>query len=166
MLNVRRAKKEDIGHVRDMIQELADFENMSDGPRLSESDLIRDAGLDGGPEYCEIYVLTKENVSTEYIGYAICFKSYSTWNGRCFFLEDIYVRPQHRQLGAGKHLFLAVAARAKELNCSRLDFHVLEWNPARKFYENLGAKDLTVSEKWYLYRLEGDNLTNLANKYS
>ncbi|XP_036334708.1 uncharacterized protein LOC118745255 [Rhagoletis pomonella] len=53
----RRAKIEDIAAVRQMIQELADFEKMSDGPKITEKDLIRDAGLDGGQEYCHIYVL-------------------------------------------------------------------------------------------------------------
>ncbi|XP_053966050.1 thialysine N-epsilon-acetyltransferase [Anastrepha ludens] len=161
----RRAKIEDIGAVRQMIQELADFEKMSDGPKLTEKDLIRDAGLDGGQEYCHIYVLelqTQEQPTPVTIGYSICFYSYSTWQGRAYFLEDIYVRPAYRRLGAGSYIFRAIADKAKEYNCKRLDFHVLGWNPARKFYERMGAVDLTESEEWHFYRLHGEQIEKLA----
>ncbi|XP_016975544.1 uncharacterized protein LOC108041975 isoform X2 [Drosophila rhopaloa] len=56
-LTFRRAKVDDIKDVLSMIQELADFEKMSGGPQLTEEDLKRDAGLTGGQEYCEVYVL-------------------------------------------------------------------------------------------------------------
>jgi len=100
--------------------------------------------------------------SSQAIGYSICYKAYSTWQGRYFFVEDIYVRPEHRKRGAGKRIFLEVAARAVELQCPRLEFNVLEWNPARKFYESLGAVDLTDKEGWHYYRVEEQQLAKLA----
>ncbi|XP_064554849.1 thialysine N-epsilon-acetyltransferase [Drosophila montana] len=159
----RRAEKADIKAVLEMIQELADFERMSDGPQLSEQDLIRDAGLDGGHEYCQIYVL-RDNATNSSIGYAICFNSYSTWQGRSLFLEDIYVRPTHRKQGAGARIFREVAAIAVKLGCRRLDFHVLSWNPAREFYDQLGATNLTETENWHLYRVEQQQLGKLAGE--
>lgn len=96
------------------------------------------------------------------IGYSICYKAYSTWQGRYFFVEDIYVRPDHRKRGAGKRIFLEVSARAVALKCPRLEFNVLEWNPARKFYESLGAVDLTAKEGWHYYRVEEKQLAKLA----
>jgi len=96
------------------------------------------------------------------IGYSICYKAYSTWQGRYFFVEDIYVRPEHRKRGAGKRIFLEVSARAAELKCPRLEFNVLEWNPARKFYESLGAVDLTAKEGWHYYRVDEQQLAKLA----
>ncbi|XP_034663889.1 diamine acetyltransferase 2 [Drosophila subobscura] len=158
----QRAKVEDIKDVLAMIQELADFEKMSNGPRLTEEDLIRDAGLSGEQECCEVYVLV-DNATKLAIGYSICYKAYSTWQGRYFFVEDIYVRPEHRQRGAGRRIFLEVSARAVELKCPRLEFNVLEWNPARKFYESLGAVDLTAKEGWHYYRVEEQQLSKLAN---
>ncbi|XP_017140692.1 diamine acetyltransferase 2 [Drosophila miranda] len=161
----RRAQVEDIKDVLAMIQELADFEKMSNGPQLTEADLIRDAGLSGEQEYCEVYVLI-DNANNLAIGYSICYKAYSTWQGRYFFVEDIYVKPEHRKRGAGKRIFLEVSARAVELNCPRLEFNVLEWNPARKFYESLGAVDLTAREGWHYYRVEQQQLSKLANDLS
>ncbi|XP_017035885.1 thialysine N-epsilon-acetyltransferase [Drosophila kikkawai] len=157
----RRANAEDIKDVLAMIQELADFEKMSNGPQLTEEDLKRDAGLTGDQECCEVYVLT-DNATNQAIGYSICYKAYSTWQGRYFFVEDIYVRPEHRKRGAGKRIFLEVSARAVELKCPRLEFNVLEWNPARKFYESLGAVDLTAKEGWHYYRVEEQQLAKLA----
>lgn len=98
------------------------------------------------------------------IGYAICFYSYSTWQGRSFFLEDLYVRPQHRKHGAGARMFREVAALAVKLGCRRLDFHVLGWNPARQFYQRMGAIDLTESEEWHFYRVEQKQLEKLASE--
>ncbi|CAD6992030.1 diamine acetyltransferase 2 [Ceratitis capitata] len=163
----RRARIEDIGAVHQMIQELADFEKMSDGPKLTEKDLIRDAGLDGGQEFCHIYVLdlqSDDQPTPIIIGYSICFYSYSTWQGKSYFLEDIYVRPTYRNIGAGAYLFKAVAAKAKEYNCKRMDFHVLGWNPARKFYNRMGAEDLTESEEWHFYRLHSEQLEKLNSE--
>ncbi|XP_039959640.1 thialysine N-epsilon-acetyltransferase [Bactrocera neohumeralis] len=163
----RRAKIDDIGAVREMIQELADFEKMSDGPKLTEKDLIRDAGLDGGQEFCHIYVLDQQSAEQPTpvtIGYSICFYAYSTWQGKSYFLEDIYVRPAYRKLGAGAYMFSAVAAKAKEYGCQRLDFHVLGWNPARKFYNRMGAEDLTESEEWHFYRLHREQIEKLSNE--
>lgn len=45
---------------------------------------------------------------------------------------------------------------------SRLDFHVLAWNPARAFYGGKGAVDLTEQEEWRYYRLRGDALRRAA----
>lgn len=98
------------------------------------------------------------------IGYAICFYSYSTWQGRSFFLEDLYVRPQHRKHGAGARMFREVASLAVKLGCHRLDFHVLGWNPAREFYQRMGAIDLTESEEWHFYRVEQKQLEKLASE--
>ncbi|XP_030372215.1 diamine acetyltransferase 2 [Scaptodrosophila lebanonensis] len=160
----RRAEIADIKAVREMIQELADFERYSNGPELSEEDLIRDAGLTGQQELCHIYVLI-DNATQQAIGYAICFNSYSTWQGRAYFLEDLYVRPAHRKRGAGARIFREVAAIAFKLNCKRLEFHVLCWNPAREFYERLGASNLTaIEDAWQYYRVDQQQLAKLAGE--
>lgn len=98
------------------------------------------------------------------IGYAICFYSYSTWQGRSLFLEDLYVRPAHRGQGTGARIFREVAAIAVRLSCRRLDFHVLSWNPACEFYNRLGATNLTKSECWQFYRVEEQQLAKLAKE--
>lgn len=68
-------------------------------------------------------------------------------------MEDLYVQPSYRGTGVGKMLFTHVMKYALDRNCARLDFHVLNWNPATQFYEKLGAVNLTTKEDWQLYRV-------------
>ncbi|XP_065074818.1 thialysine N-epsilon-acetyltransferase [Ochlerotatus camptorhynchus] len=183
----RKTRKEDLGAVLEMIQELADFEKMSDGPQLTVEDLIRDGGFDEDqstktPVFHSFVleltdpVQTGENeeirtsstsgsdlsTRTKLIGYAICFYSYSTWQGKAFFLEDIYVKPDYRSHGYGKLLFTTLVHHARENGCSRFDFHVLAWNPAKKFYHGMGAENLTETEEWEFFRLTRDKMDKLC----
>lgn len=108
--------------------------------------------------------LTQYRSQSIKIGYALCFYSYSTWQGRTLFLEDLYVKPAYRTQGVGRMLFTHATRFAKETGCLRMDFHVLEWNPARKFYEKIGAVDLTVAEDWHFYRMTSDAIDALCSR--
>lgn len=141
---------------------------MPNGPELKAADLIRDGNLDGssGNQLFHSFVaeLTDDKNETRLVGYTIGFFSYSTWQGKTLFLEDIYVKPDHRKLGVGKKLFTANVKFAIDQSCSRFDFHVLNWNPAKTFYESLGATNLTAKEGWEFFRLNRDEMESLANK--
>ncbi|CAH0406242.1 unnamed protein product [Chilo suppressalis] len=163
-IQIRPAKKEDMKAVTEMIQELADFEEMPQGPKMSMRELERDGFEVSPPAFrCKIAEL-KGAVDQPVIGYALYFPTYSTWEGRSMMLEDLYVKNSERKRGVGKRLFNAVAKEALTTGCSRLDFHVLEWNPARSFYDAKGAVNLTNSEKWCYYRLTGEALRNASNE--
>ncbi|XP_055699262.1 thialysine N-epsilon-acetyltransferase isoform X2 [Phlebotomus papatasi] len=161
---VRKTEINDLSNIIDMIQELADFEKMSNGPQLTLNDLIREGGFDSPQHPAIFHSFIAEEVTTSSrdhpmtrkpIGYAICFFSFSTWEGKSLFLEDLYVRPQFRKQKVGKKLFQEVVQFARSTNCARLDLHVLEWNtPARDFYRNFGGVDLTETEKWNLIRFD------------
>lgn len=98
------------------------------------------------------------------IGYAIVFNGYSTWLGRTLKLKDFYVRDGYRKFGIGRKLIRAIAEHAKEVNASRLYFHVLEWNTAaRRFYESMGATNWTALEEWNLFRFEKNAIDGLVN---
>ncbi|KAL0895226.1 hypothetical protein ABMA27_011381 [Loxostege sticticalis] len=162
-IQIRAAKKEDMKAVAEMIQELADFEKMPSGPKMSVQELERDGFEADPPAFrCKIAELNNKAASQPVVGYALYFPTYSTWEGRSMMLEDLYVRSSERRRGVGKRLFNAVAKEASTTGCSRLDFHVLEWNPARAFYEGKGAVNLTNSEQWCYYRLTGDALQNAS----
>lgn len=140
---------------------------MPTGPKLTAADLIRDGNLDGSsanPLFFSFVAETTENSTRKLIGYTISFHSYSTWQGKTYFLEDIYVRPQYRKLGVGKSLFTENVKFALSQNCCRFDFHVLNWNPAKKFYESLGAQNLTASEGWEFFRLYEKEMNSLVTK--
>ncbi|XP_058057895.1 thialysine N-epsilon-acetyltransferase [Anopheles bellator] len=190
-VRVRKTVRQDLPEVIAMIQELADFEKMPAGPQLTVEDLERDGGFLDGPRSCQdgpvyhSFVLElqhdppgdayqKPSTSTsadcsgpltrKLIGYAICFYSYSTWQGKSLALEDIYIRPQYRRHGYGQHFFKALAHHARDSNCSRIDFHVLDWNPATSFYRRMGALDLTETERWHFYRLPKDAIAALCDE--
>jgi len=54
-----------------------------------------------------------------------------------------------------------LAAIAIERGCARLDFTVLDWNPARGFYHRLGIE---TRAKWLLYRATDDALRALPRR--
>jgi len=164
---IRRTNQEDVKEILEMIQELANFEKMPTGPQLKSSDLIRDGNLDGltGNPLFYSFVAELRNNQNHFklVGYSIAFFSYSTWQGKSLFLEDIYVRPDYRKFGIGKNLFKTNVQFALDENCCRFDFHVLNWNPAKKFYDKLGATNLTEKEGWEFFRLNRNEMEGLAN---
>ncbi len=80
------------------------------------------------------------------IGFALFYTNYSTWKGKCLYLEDFIVTQAYRGKGAGKELFQAVVNEAKRRKVRRMDWQVLEWNePAIRFYKKMGA---TLDAEW------------------
>jgi ribosomal protein S18 acetylase RimI-like enzyme len=96
----------------------------------------------------------------EPVGFTLWFLNFSTWRGvHGIYLEDLYVRPGARGTGTGKALLAALAAVCVERGYERLDWWVLQWNPAREFYQ---AIDAVAMDEWIPYRLTGDGLRTLA----
>ena len=76
------------------------------------------------------------------------------------YLEDLFVMPEHRNKGIGKRLLVYLASLAKERDCGRFEWAVLNWNEsAIRFYESLGAKPM---KEWTVYRLTGEDLEKVA----
>lgn len=76
-------------------------------------------------------------------------------------MEDLYVKPNYRKLGIGKMLLQEIARYALETGCIRIDFQALKWNPAIKFYEKLGAVNLTETKDWQYYVFRREDLDRL-----
>lgn len=95
------------------------------------------------------------------VGFAVYFFNYSTWLGKHgLYLEDLYVSPEYRGMGAGKALLKHLAQIALSKDCGRFEWSVLDWNePAIKFYQSIGAKP---QDEWVAYRLTGKALLELA----
>jgi len=95
------------------------------------------------------------------VGFAVYFHNFSTFLGvKGLWLEDIFVKPEHRGRGYGKALLLHVARLAKERGCGRFEWAVLDWNaPSIEFYKSLGAVPL---DDWTIFRVTGSALEKLA----
>lgn len=86
-------------------------------------------------------------VNNQVVGISLFYPRYSTWKGRCFYLEDLYVDPEQRGKGIGKALLEATAEIARQRGAKRLDWQVLDWNSsAVAFYESMGAE---VEKEWW-----------------
>lgn len=142
---IRWAKPGDEDSIIGLIQELATFENEPDAVINTAEQLAIDLF---DKKVCEAFVLELDKTI---IGFALFYTSYSTWNGACVYLEDLYIQEAHRRTGLGEQLFNRVVEEAKKRKVRRMDWQVLDWNePAIKFYKKLGA---TIDEDWYNGRL-------------
>lgn len=119
---------------------------------------LSDTGICG----CSKARVGDDFIANTLLGYALYFYTYSTWKGKVLYLEDLYVTPACRGQGLGSALFNRVAKRAFESHCCRLDFSVLNWNPAQDFYKAKGAINITEEEGWHHYRLDREALAKLA----
>jgi GNAT superfamily N-acetyltransferase len=154
-LSVRPATADDVGLLLGFIRELAAFERQPDAVKATEADLRRD-GFGLAPRFeARIGLLDGKPA-----GFTLFFPNYSTWEGRAgLYLEDLYVAPWARRHGLGRALLLDIARIAVQRGCPRLDFNVLDWNPARGFYERIGIRQL---DEWLPYRIDGAALQALA----
>jgi GNAT superfamily N-acetyltransferase len=159
-LSIRRAAAADVAHILAFIRELAIYEHLEHEVVATEADVH--AALFGPRPYAEVALACLDG---EPVGFALYFHSFSTFVGKPgIFLEDLFVRPEARGLGAGKRLFAYLAKTALERGCARLDWAVLDWNePSIGFYRSLGAVD---QSEWTTYRLDGPALTRLAESFS
>jgi GNAT superfamily N-acetyltransferase len=154
-ITLRFATAEDVGLLLQLIRELAAYEKAPDAVVATEEDLRRHGF---GPERRFEALLAL--VDGEPAGFALFFPDFSTWRGRPgIFLEDLYVREWARGRGVGRRLMARLAALALERDWPALHFNVLDWNPARGFYQRLG---ITTRSEWLPHRATGEILRRLA----
>jgi GNAT superfamily N-acetyltransferase len=156
MPEVRSATEDDVPLILALIKELAEYERLSHEVVATE-EMLRDS-LFGGRRVAEALL---GYLGDEPAGFALFFHNFSTFLGRPgIYLEDLYVRPQFRGAGVGRALLVHMAWLAKERNCGRLEWSVLDWNePAIGFYRSIGAAPVSG---WTVYRLVGEALDGLA----
>ncbi len=154
-LIVRRANEDDVTMLMQFVQAIADFENLGNHVVSTEASFRKN--LFGKKPYAEAVIAELGN---EPVGFAIFFHNFSSFLGKPgLYIEDLCVCPQYRNSGVGKALMKHCAQVAIERDCIRMEWSALDWNPARKFYERLGAQAHT---EWIMYRLEGMDLFELA----
>ena len=153
---IRTATESDLPLILTFIRALAVYERLED--RVVATEEVLRESLFGARPYAE--TLLAEDDGTP-VGFAIFFHNFSTFIGRPgIYLEDLFVNPEARGRGYGKALLARLAAIAKERNCGRLEWSVLDWNePSIGFYKSLGAVPL---DDWTMFRVTGGALDALA----
>ena len=159
-LNIRRAHPGEAGLVLSFIRELAEYEKLSHEVEATEEQLR--STLFGAVRLAEVLIGSSDGLPA---GFALFFHNYSTFLGQPgIYLEDLFVKPEFRGHGYGKALLVRLAQIARDRNCGRVEWAVLNWNePAIAFYKSLGA---VMLDDWTLCRVTGPALTRLAGSRS
>ncbi|WP_317415812.1 GNAT family N-acetyltransferase [Thermophilibacter provencensis] len=151
----RAAVRADVPLILTFIRELADYEGMLDEVVADEATL--EEWLFDRRAAEAVFALEEGRE----VGFALFFHNFSTFLGRSgVYLEDLYVRPEHRGKGYGKALLKRLARIALERGCGRLEWWCLDWNrPSIDFYLSMGAEPMS---DWTVYRVAGEALAELA----
>jgi len=143
---IRDAYAPDMTAVYRLINELAIYENAPKEVTNSVEQLIED-GFGSNPVFKSIVAVVDDQV----IGFALFYVSYSTWKGKCLYLEDFLVTAEYRRQGIGKLLFDHVFTIATQGGYKRFHWQVLDWNqPAIDFYQKYKTE---FDETWVNCRL-------------
>ncbi len=151
----------DVGDLMQLIEALAAYERLSHLVVATERDLA-DA-LFGPQPVAEALIVRIRGGNGPAIAFALYFTNFSTFLGRRgLWLEDLFVRPEHRGRGIGRALLEALAATAKARGYGRFEWSVLDWNAAAiGFYERMGA---TILPDWKIARVTGLALESFGAK--
>ena len=154
--SIRAAELRDVVPIVAMIRELAEFEHLTHLLQVTPEKLR--PHLFGERPVVEALVA---EAAGEAVGFALFFTTFSTFLAQPgLYLEDLYVKPDHRRLGAGGALIARVGRIAVERECGRFEWSVLDWNEnAIRFYQRMGA---TVMPDWRICRIAGDDLAAFA----
>jgi GNAT superfamily N-acetyltransferase len=154
---IRPAHVEDVPIILQLIRDLATYERAPKDVTATEEQLVD--VLFGERPAAEV-LLAFEGRSP--VGFAVYFYNFSTWLGRAgLYLEDLFIKPEKRGKGYGRALLVELAKIARNRECGRMEWAVLDWNePAIKFYRTLGAEAM---HEWTVFRLTRDGIARLAD---
>lgn len=153
---IRPAEIADVPVILQLIRDLAAYERAPGDVTATEEQLRR--VLFGARPAAEAVIGFEKETP---VGFAVFFHNFSTWLGRPgLYLEDLFVKPEKRGRGYGRALLVHLAKIARERDCGRMEWAVLDWNePAIKFYGKLGAKPMG---EWTVFRLTSEGISGLA----
>jgi GNAT superfamily N-acetyltransferase len=154
-IKVRAATVDDVELLHKFSVDLSTYEDEPHAVTSTPQTLARD-GFGKDPQFA---ALIAEQAGKP-VGFALFTFNYSVWTAaRGIFIEDIWVVPEQRRGGVARALMVALAKECVARGYKRIDLNVLDWNPARGFYEKIGFKWI---KNWLPYRLSGEALAKLA----
>lgn len=150
---IREATEQDFPYILQMIKDLADFERAPDAVTNTLERMHQEQHLFG----CFMAEL-----DGEIVGMALYFFAYYTWVGKSMYLDDLYVKPEHRGKKIGRRLLDRIIHLAWEQGCHRLRWQVLDWNvDAIEVYRRKGA---AMSQEWINCQFDRAGLERLAHQ--
>lgn len=154
-LKIIRAEEKDIPTILFFIKKIAEYEKLS-GEVTATEEILKNS-LFGNKKFAEVLLAYYDKKP---VGYAVYFYNFSTFTGKPgLYLEDIFVLPEMRGKKIGKALFEYLIKTAKEKECGRFEWSVLNWNkPAIEFYKSFGAIPM---DGWTVFRLDKQTLDKL-----
>lgn len=161
---IREAIPADVPAIHQLVIDLAVYEKEPDAVDATIEDLhaalFSDSKSKTGKPSAYAHVAV---VDGEVVGFALWFLNFSTWLGKHgLYLEDLYVKPEHRGTGIGKALLKHLAKICVDRDYGRFEWWVLDWNkPSIDFYEAHGA---IAMDEWTVYRLTDEALKDMAAK--
>ncbi len=156
-MQIRFATSNDVPSIQQLILDLARYEKLEHQVIATDSQ-IHEALFGANPHvFCHV-----AEVDNDVVGLALWFRNFSTFLGSSgIYLEDLYVKPEHRGRGIGTALMRELAQICLERGYTRFQWWVLNWNePSINFYRSIGA---LAMDEWTVYRLSGQALADFAN---
>ncbi len=143
-MSLRPATIDDLDEIIALIEALATYEQAADEVVLDRHELASHLFRD--PPAASVLLAVDDDTSAV-AGFALYHGTFSTWLGKPgIWLEDLFVRPEHRGHGHG----LALLTELRNLTDGRVEWAVLDWNtPSIEFYDALGARPVPG---WTRYR--------------
>ena len=160
-MTIRAAREGDVALLHGLIRELADYERLAHEAVGTEETLREHLFGERPAAEAAIAEAPGPDGEPEAVGFVLWFTTFSTFLSRPgVWVEDLFVRPEHRGAGTGRELLSHVARVAVERGYGRLELAALDWNePALGFYRALGARSM---DEWKTQRFEGEALERLA----
>lgn len=155
--SIRKAVPQDAATIYDLIRKLAIYEKL-ENEMITSVEELRENIFD--KNFAEVIIAEEDEKP---VGFALYFFNFSTFVGKPgLYLEDVFVEPDCRGKGYGKKLLIELAKIAKERNCGRMEWSVLDWNtPSIEFYKSLGA---TPMDEWTVFRLTKQGIDSLSQQ--
>lgn len=152
---IRKAQPSDSKTIYNLIYQLAVYEKLENDVVTTPEELQKQIFENN---FAKVLIGEENGIP---VSFALYFFNFSTFLGKPgLYLEDLFVEPDYRGKGYGKKLLIELAKIAKEKNCGRMEWSVLDWNtPSIEFYKSLGAKPM---DEWTVFRLTKDAINNLS----
>ena len=150
--SIRKATEEDFPSVLSLIKELAAFEKSPEKVTNTVDQMRQEKDL--------FKCFVAEQETGEIIGMALYFFAYFTWVGKSLYLEDIYIKEPFRKHKIGTALLRKVFEVAREEECKRVRWQVLNWNlSAIQMYKKTGAE---IDDEWFNCNFDVDAIKNFG----